>query len=129
MENVLTFPAVYGKKKKCLFNVYTELNNAFQNLIKSVQRLTTLIREQRKKEFKRKVAYLWFKTYDHYLDKVLKERRNKKVVDFPEFTYRSKMAICNEAVKLTDAAMEYALSFGVKHINGCYKRARKNAKK
>lgn len=129
MENVLTFPVVYGKKKKCLFDSFFKLNKIIQNFIKPVQRFLTKIREQRKREYKRKIAYLWFKTYDHYLDKVLQERKNKKIVDFPEFTYRSKMAICDEAVKLTDAAIEYALSFGVKHINRCYKRARKNATK
>jgi ClpP class serine protease len=76
--------------------------------------------EKKKKEYNKKRQFLKDECYKVFLPKVL-EKRNSKEIDFPNFVYEKRLAICSEALDLAEKAVFMTERiYGRKHIEKCY---------
>lgn len=106
MMNVLRLP-IAAKTKSPL--------DLFKNFVEQ-------IKQKKELEYKNKVDFLWQQSYSYFLKKYLKTQENKKELDFPDFIYEARIAICTKAKTAADMAIKYAEEKGRKHIDFCYKR-------
>lgn len=118
MQNILTFPTTNIKLQKNI--------SAFQQL-KNFLRTCKIRREE---IYQGKIEFLKDECYKFYLKKILKERHKARIVDFPDFMYWQRLAICQEAVYLANLVVSmHEKIYGRRFIEKCYKRQFENIKK
>lgn len=109
MQNVLNFPTVASVKPK-------------RSLVEKIQNFIKNRKIQKEKIFKRKTDFLIQQTYEIYLDKILKNRREKESVDFAEWLYKQGFIIDQGAYSMAKESVNWVQKvYGRKHIEKCYK--------
>lgn len=118
MQNVLTFPTTNIKKQKQI-SALQHLKNFLENC-----------KIRREKFYQEKIDFLKEECYKFYLKKILSERHKARVVDFPDFMYWQRLAICQEAVYLSNLVVSmHEKVYGRRFIEKCYSRRLQEIKK
>lgn len=92
------------------------------SIINRIKTCIAKIKEKRNKELRKKIKALYQASYDFYLKKYLKNNKENKIVDIPDFMYLSGDVVCKSAAdKALDAVTYCAVSQGVRGVNKCYK--------
>lgn len=118
MQNVLTFPTTNIKKQKQI-SALQHLKNFLENC-----------KIRREKFYQEKIDFLKEECYKFYLKKILSERHKARVVDFPDFMYWQRLAICQEAVYLSNLVVSmHEKVYGRRFIEKCYSRRLQEVKK
>ena len=118
MQNVLTFPTTNIKKVKRI-SALRQLKNFIENC-----------KIRREEIYQEKIDFLKDECYKFYLRKILKERHNARVVDFPDFMYWQRLTICQEAINLSNLVVGmHERVYGRKFIEKCYNRRLQDIKK
>lgn len=121
VRNVLNFPTRQKNENKKSF--IERVKTFFKN--KKEQD-----KQAKERAYQEKIEFLKKECYDDYLKRILKSRRNIKVVDFPDFMYYGGSAISVEARRLADDAVEMTeRKYGRKHIERCYEQRIKDKQK
>ena len=82
------------------------------------------------KFYQEKIDFLKEECYKFYLKKILSERHKARVVDFPDFMYWQRLAICQEAVYLSNLVVSmHEKVYGRRFIEKCYSRRLQEVKK
>ena len=111
MQNVLTFPTTNIKKVKRI-SALRQLKNFIENC-----------KIRREEIYQEKIDFLKDECYKFYLRKILNERHKARVVDFPDFMYWQRLAICQEAINLSNLVVGmHERVYGRKFIEKCYNR-------
>lgn len=107
MQNVLNFPTNRARKKS--------LTKNFLNFIENC-------RIRKEESFQNKIEFLKNECYEEFLEKILKQHKEKGIPDFPDWMYRQRRVICIEALNKSVQAVQYVYEkYGKKHIEECYK--------
>lgn len=107
MQNVLNFPTDRVRKKSLIKNILNFIENC---------------KTRKEKSFQAKIEFLKNECYEVFLEKILKQHKEQGVPDLPEWLYRQRRVICEEALKKAENAVQYAYEkYGKKHIEECYK--------
>ena len=118
MQNVLTFPTTNIKKQKNI-SALRQLKNFIENC-----------KIRREEIYQEKIDFLKDECYKFYLKKILKERHEARIVDFPDFMYWQRLAICQEAIDLSNIVVGmHERIYGRKFIERCYNRRLRDIKK
>lgn len=118
MQNVLTFPTTNIKKVKKI-SALRQLKNFIENC-----------KIRREEIYQEKIDFLKDECYKFYLRKILKERHNAQIVDFPDFMYWQRLTICQEAINLSNLVVGmHERVYGRKFIEKCYNRRLQDIKK
>lgn len=81
MQNVLNFPTNRERKKS--------LTKNFLNFIENC-------RIRKEESFQNKIEFLKNECYEEFLEKILKQHKEKGIPDFPDWMYRQRRVICIE---------------------------------
>ena len=107
MQNVLNFPTNRARKKSLTKNILNFIENC---------------RIRKEESFQSKIEFLKNECYEEFLKKILKQRKEKGVPDFPEWMYEQRRVISIEALNKSVQAVKYVYEkYGKKHIEECYK--------